>query len=288
MTSASYIFKLYFLSALFFVCSSTYASDLIIRYPKSTNGVDPRDIYTIRLLQKALPKAILKPSSVIMNQGRAFDRLYQKNEVDIVWAGTNKAREENFLPIRIPIFKGAIGLRVAFVHPDNKEIFKNVKSIVDLFPYTAVQGQTWPEVQIYEHNNINVATSGIYEVLFKMISKKRVHYFPRSIVEVDVELEKFKKEKLFVEPYLLIQYPLAVYFFVHKDNKELKNKIEEGLTKLIENGEFDKHFYENHNKYIKRLNLHNRTKIFLPNPNMSDDTPYQDQKLWFKKFPNSN
>ncbi len=50
------------------------------------------------------------------------------------------------------------------------------------------QGSHWGDVKIYEHNRVPVQTAATYEALFPMMLDGRFDLFPRSAIEVTLEL----------------------------------------------------------------------------------------------------
>ena len=54
-----------------------------------------------------------------------------------------------------------------------------------------------------------------------MLANKRFDYFPRSILAVAWEYEVNKERDIIIEPYRLIHYPTAYYYFVNKSNTQL-------------------------------------------------------------------
>ena len=91
------------------------APQLII-YPQAESANDNRSNYPLQLLELALTKAgvehVLQPSSSKMPQGRALIQLAAGHDVDVVWSMTSRQREQDLLPIRIPIDKGLLGWRI--------------------------------------------------------------------------------------------------------------------------------------------------------------------------------
>jgi hypothetical protein len=88
---------------------------------------------------------------------------------------------------------------------------------------------------------------------------------------------------LVVESSLMLKYRAPIYFFVNAKNHSLADRIERGLRLAINDGSFDRHFYNSPvNRDIFTLEKMKGRKIFeLNNPLLSAKTPLSDESLWF-------
>ncbi|NVK24774.1 MAG: transporter substrate-binding domain-containing protein [Gammaproteobacteria bacterium] len=203
--------------------------------------------------------------------------------LDVMWSMTSKALEQDYQAIYFPLFRGLLGMRLAIVKQENKEIFRNVYNINDLKKFQAGQGKTWPDTQILEFNNLNVAKTLKYPNLFFMLEGERFDYFPRGINEPWDEIKRHKDLNLTVEPYLIIRYRAPLYFFIRKDNRELYEVMNATLNAMVEDGTFNQMFFAD-SQVKSALNLANvkaRRVIDLENPLLTDKTPLNDERLWF-------
>ena len=146
----------------------------------------------------------------------------------------------------------------------------------------AGQGLDWPDVSILRANGLTVTVGASYDGLFDMLNAGRFDYFPRGMNEPWTEVKAHKEKGFIVEEQLLLKYPAPTYFFVHKDNVALANRINEGLLLAIEDGSFDTIFYGHPaNKGIFKLtNIKSRKVFDLKNPLLPTKTPLDDHRLW--------
>lgn len=260
------------------------AEKFSVVYSREIPEADSRLDYPVRLLELALKKSgsdyDMRSHPRPMPQGAALNRLASGAGVNVVWSMTSKEREEQLLPIRIPIDKGLFGYRIAFVREQQKGIISNVKSLDDLRAFSAGQGHDWPDTDILQGNGLKVMTSTAYEGLFPMLQAGRFDYFPRSILEIWDETALASKQQLVVEDRVLLYYPAAIYFFVNKKDTVLAQTIETGLSKAMADGSFDTLFYERFGDVIKRANLRGRVAIALTNPLLPAATPLGRKALW--------
>lgn len=263
---------------------SAQAEKFSVFYSREIPEADSRLEYPVRLLELALKKSgveyEVRSYPRPMPQGAALSRLAAGTGVNVVWSMTSKEREDQLLPVRIPIDKGLFGYRIAFVREQNKNLLGNVKTLDDMRAFAAGQGHDWPDTDILRGNNLRVTTSTSYDGLFPMLQAGRFDYFPRSILEIWDETGVAGKQQLVVEDKVLLHYPAAIYYFVNKKDAALAQAIENGLNKAQADGSFDVLFYERFGEVIKRANLRGRTSIALTNPLLPPETPLNRKGLW--------
>jgi len=286
MRKATAIALLLFLFSLGLNARADLAQDLI-RYPSAGKDFEKHHAYPLALLRLALsktsPNTRLKASKAFMQQGRALKQLEHNRDVDVVWTMTSAEREAALIPIRIPIYKGLIGWRVCLMPEQNTaEPAKNTRDLKTLKKMVMIQGHDWPDTDILKANGFHIDASPSYSGLFQMLEYGRADLFPRSIIEVWSELEKFKGRGIRLEENILIRYPTASYFFVSKHNIDLARIVESGLREAMQDGSFDALFHTHFHHLIQRAKLDTRTHFELKNPLLPADTPLTDEALWFR------
>lgn len=253
---------------------------------QSTQLEQPSDYFTT-LLTMALEasKAENEIIDIIFSprdyaQARWINMLQNDKSNFVIWTMTDKEREQQLRPIRIPLFKGLFGYRVLLIRKQEQARFDQVKTIQDLEKFLGGQGTHWPDTLILQANGLRVTTAETTESLFRMIHAKRFDYFPRGISEAWFELLQRNDTNLAVEENILLYYPTAIYFFVNKENEALAQRIEKGMETLIDNGKFDQFFY-NHPRVSSGLEkLENRRIIELKNPYLPKETPVNNPRYW--------
>lgn len=270
---------------------TTAQADEVIRYPRAESEADRRNDYALELLQLALNEAgstaRLTPSDHVMPQQRSFSELQSGKNLHILWAMTTKAREQQALPIRIPIYKGLIGWRLMLVHASQSDLLADIYSTADLTRFKAGQAQDWPDTEILRANKLPVVATSGYENLFSMLGSGRFDYMPRSIEEIWAEAQTHRADGAIIDQHIVIHYPAAAYFFVNNSNLELAETINTGLYRAIDNGKFDRLFYRHFAEAIERARLSHRRVIELENPSLPEATPLKNARLWLR-FPRSS
>lgn len=277
---------LFFSVLLLTIAIPARAATWTLYYPKPDDVEDKRTTYPLAVLRLALKhtgvKYNLYPSQKVLTQGRSIKQLKANREVSLIWSMTDKVREEELVPIRIPIYKGLIGWRLFLVKDENRDVFDSFTTIQELRQYTPVQGYDWPDTKILQSNGFEVVTASDYGEMFDIVRLERAGFFPRSIVEIWAEMEDPQKNRdLVVEPYMALRYPTATYFFFNKKNIVMKNLVETGLRRAIDSGDFDELFFSEHREYIQQANIHQRIVFELENPVLPEKTPVDESKFWY-------
>ncbi len=279
-----------FLTALLCGSVPVFADGIKVVYPANQTANDTRFNDLIEILDAALKATLLEfepyklvPSKEGMNEARYLAELKRGGViVNVVWSSTSVEKERDFLPIRIPLRKGILGYRIALIAKDRQALIDQVKTLDDLKKLTIGQGLGWGDVQLYESNGLSVNTSQ-YDNLFKMTAAGRFDLFPRGISEVFNEYNIFSKSNpnLVIEKNLLIYYPWPYYFFFNKSDVQLKERVEAGLRKMMDNGTFDAIFNKYNAAAIEKAELKRRRVITIDNHMLPKETPLNDASLWF-------
>lgn len=263
---------------------------VVVRYLPPEDEVGSRSQYYSQLLKLALDKTVathgeyeLIPAEKAMNQRDALKAMMSGQGLDIVHTMTDKTRERVLLPIRIPLVKGLIGVRLVMTNRQNQDKFMNVKSVDDLKRFTFGQGHDWPDTEILRYNDLKVNTSQEYGTLFTMLADKNFDGFPRAVFEIWDEIQDHKKKGFVAADGFYLYYPTAMYFFVRKDKDgaAIAKRVEAGLRMAIQDGSFDKLFNATMKPYLEKANLKNRVGIKLKNPLLPEETPLNDPSLWY-------
>lgn len=246
---------------------------------------DKRGHYPIELLKLALAKSgqdyRATPSKYNLPQFRTLRHLQMGKGIDVVWTLSSPEREQALLPIRIPIDRGLIGWRLLLISKNDEQAFAHLQNIEQLKSLRAGQGHDWPDYPILRDNGFNVSGSASYEGLFQMLMRGRIRYFPRSLTEIQPELDSHPEMNLTIAPKWVLYYPAPLYFFVRKDNVQLATAIEQGLEIAIRDGSMRTLFTQHFAAEIASAQLHERTIVPVNNPLLTAETPLARWDLWF-------
>ncbi|MFM9436757.1 hypothetical protein ACFDR9_003842 [Janthinobacterium sp. CG_23.3] len=269
--------------------TAALGAGLKVTYPAYETAGDTRFNDLMEIMRTALEKTTaefgpfeLEASSEKMNEERTLSELKNGKVVNIAWSSTSSDKEQDLLPIRIPLRKGILGYRVALIQADKQAEIDKITTLAELKKLTIGQGTGWGDVKLYESNGFNVTTAK-YDDLFKMTATGRFDLFPRGISEAFAEQERNVKANpnLVVEKNILIYYPWPYYFFFNKSDTVLQKRMEAGIRKMIKDGSFDVIFKKYNGKAIAQANLKGRKIFRIKNNLLPKETPFEDPTLWF-------
>ena len=272
-----YIYGLIF-TVVYHYSALAYAQDIVYAAGES-------DDYYPKLLSQALSyfpekNYQVKRYGLSLPKQRSFDLLAKDKGVDVMNGSSTLTRETKYQAIYFPILRGLKGWRLALINQNTPDIFANVKTEQQFKTKIPVQFHSWTATKIFENNDIKVAKAATFKGLFQMLDKNRIDYLPRSVLEIKHDLTIYPKLNLMIDPYILIKYPSAYYFYVNKDNHELANDIKQGLEKSLADGSFERLFNEAFGDEIASFNLKKRQVFYLNNPYLSATVPLHRTELW--------
>lgn len=262
------------------------AAATVLRYPRSEPRAADNEHYPVRLLRMALERSgrqyLLQSTPLMMRQSRALLELQSGRILDVMWTMTSREREQDLLPIRIPLDRGLIGWRLLLIRKSDMARFAAIRKAAELRAMTALQGHDWPDTDILRDNGFKVQTASDYAGMFGMLATDRVDYFPRATFEIWDEAKAHAREELVVAPGLALYYPSAFYYFVNKRNVGLAADIERGMELMLADGSYDKLFQEYFGAMIERAALGKRRVFNLRNPLLPEATPLARREFWYR------
>jgi hypothetical protein len=213
-------------------------------------------------------------------RGREFAIMSKHKGIDVVWGSATNERFNSYLPVKIPIYKGLIGWRLALVKQPNQDIFADVNSLDDLREYTPGQHHNWSDYKIFEENGFTTSSGANRLALADMLVLGRFDFFPRAVIEIEKELREYTNMDITLEPHLLIRYKSAYVFYVAKSKIELAKTLTDGLHKAKADGSFDRLFQRYFKTLFERLDLQNRRIIELYNPLLPKEMLDINEHFW--------
>lgn len=267
-----------------------------LKFPAKANTWAPELDYAYQLLERVIAigtdqfgdcQLVLVDDQLSLK--RIEHQLEHDSNIDLAVLTVSQARDERFRVIPTPLSGGLRGYRLLLISTDSQPQFSLVKSLSDLSALTAGQGHGWADSKILQFNQLKVVEAGSVTTLVDMLSRKRFNYFPRGALEAVVEEQKYGDKGVIIESDLVLIYPSMTAFYVKKSNTQLAKRIEYGLGKMMENGEF-KRFMANHStsaSAFKVLDLERRNKIYLCNPFLPSWVPLAKDEYWLHPWPKS-
>lgn len=253
---------------------STEQTPTVIKIPAKV--FEDKEIYRYfsDVLKLALDKTasnetptIIKTDPANASQDRLLRRV-KEGATDVTWAVSSAEREQENLAVYVPLARGLLGYRVFIVHPDLAKQFADIE-IDALKQLIAVQGAGWPDTETLRYNNLEIEEVP-YRMTFKLIDTRMADYFPRSVIEVQAEINNRPQLSLALEESVALYYPSPVYFFVNKANTQLANRIHRGLDIALQDGSFTALFDSQTFATVAKKQFKNRRVISLENPTLTE------------------
>jgi ABC-type amino acid transport substrate-binding protein len=273
-----------------YVARATDAMTYIYNAPES--DLDKRYVYHWKILDTALQKTRQKygpyrmvPSEPMTERRQANEMKSASGRLTVMYLGTSQDLERSLVPVRIPVDRNLGGYCVFLIRRADKHRFESIESLEDLRRFSYGLGLGWLDVEILRSNRFRVVTGSSYEGLFEMLNNKRFDIFLRAAVEVLDEYEERVRKfpDLYIEPNILLYYPLPMYFWFTNtpEGRRLAARAEEGMRVMIQDGSYDRIFNEYQKHKIDKLRLKERKLFKINNPLLVPETPFHDKRLWF-------
>ncbi|NCD32962.1 MAG: amino acid ABC transporter substrate-binding protein [Spartobacteria bacterium] len=260
--------------------------------PARESDKDDRDDDLVELLELALVATMDTDGPFTlcfappMNETRCRLELKAGRTLSVMWSTVTESMEKELLPIRIPLRRGIQGYRVFLIRAPDQSVFSDISKIDDLKKLRSGIDISWNDVSVLRNGGFNVVTGTNYDGLFGMLMRGRFDYFSRSIGEVTEEWNTWNPvyPEMAVEQTILLYYPWPKFFYVNKDNSQLADRIERGLTMLMNNGRYDQWFAKHNSANIDAMHIKDRRLFVIDNPLLPATVPLDRKDLWFNPF----
>lgn len=166
--------------------------------------------------------------------------------------------------VRFPLQFGAMGYRVCFVAPTKRAAVAKAKSLEALKQFSFGQGAGWSDVAVLRSNGFKVVEVARYESLFAMLARGRFDLLCRGAIEIEAEM--LAHPELTLEKTFALAYPLPMFFYTHKDNLAVKQRVAAGLQIAFDDGSLPKLFSHYFRDGLQRVDLPSRRIHRLSNP----------------------
>ena len=240
--------------------------------------------FGLKLLDLALskldtPYRLAAPFGDGINEARGH-AMVVSGDLDVEFLMTSDTLERSTIPVRVPVYRGILGLRLLLINKDDQDKFSRLTSLDELRQYTAGHGEHWNDLPVFAAHDLKVITSTSYESLFTQLENRRFDYFHRGINEIWDEWARHQ-DTLAIADNIMLFYPHPVYFFVSKSRPELAQQLEDGLARALADGSYRQLFLAHHQKFIDQSDFNSRRLIVLSGPvNNGESTDAIDTSWW--------
>lgn len=261
-----------------FFANFCYAEMIVsLRSPETKN--DRREEYNFELVALALErtKAEYGDYKLVaippMNTARSFYSLEKDIYPNLLIELSYQQKLEqklDLIRVNFPVELGIVGYRVCFASPTIYQKLKSVRNLEELKQFSIGQGVAWADSDILRHNGLKVIEISSFNSLFNMVEHGRIDLFCRGANELQPEYDALKDSgNLLYDESFVLHYSLPRFYYLNKNNKLARDRIEKGLMAAYEDGAvkilWEKHFLES----VNFLKLKQRKEFKLENPFMS-------------------
>jgi hypothetical protein len=172
---------------------------------------------------------------------------------------------------------------VGWTHQQRLLRLAPVRELDDLRSITLLQGHGWSELDIFDSSGLRTYEAGSDD-LFHLVDQQRVDLLPRGVSEIqwDQEVVDNFSKAVVIDPYLLLVYPFAGFYYVSPENNRLAAAINTGFKNIKSDGSYQK-LLESlvYTRWLRdQLNLSKRKVIFIPNPQARGVLDVVDPSDW--------
>ncbi|WP_319541792.1 hypothetical protein [uncultured Pseudodesulfovibrio sp.] len=243
------------------------ADFVTIRVPAYSDGTHS---YFVDLLTTALSKeghlATIEQVSDIPHL-REWTML-EAGELSVLWLSRTRQRDKRYFPIPVNLTNGLVGKRILLVPSDQREAYKDVKTLRDFkgLGKTGGFGTQWFDVDIWKANDLPYLEVPQWRLLYNMVAEKSrgVDYFSRGLNEIadDTTLHS----GLVIEPHIMLVYDRDYIFYVSPTRPKLAALLLTVLEKARDSGLMDQLIKKHWAKSLALLQPETRTVIPLHTP----------------------
>ncbi len=228
------------------------------------------------------PYSITSDAPAVM-RGRAVSALTKRKAINTYVSPVNETLLGKVLVVPIPVRRGILSYRVALVHKENLGSVAKTKGVDELRNVRVGMYRGSSTLRVLKKQHFNTIESENHLSMFSMLEHKRFTYVLRGIHEVYDELET-KKEmmpNIVVEPGIAFHLFMPTVIFLSPTETRLAERLEKGLLKILETGEFKQIFDKYYLPFAKQADLQDRKIIKIYNP-LSDMIDFPEKPgLWF-------
>ncbi|RZJ12452.1 MAG: hypothetical protein EOP39_03575 [Rubrivivax sp.] len=230
---------------LFLACLCADAAPLVVTLRQPASVSDARLTYPHAFIVLALEKTVASHGPyTIQYSPRMNDQRARLSVEQSLYPGfltvivpRSDDNSDTLVPVRFPLHLGIAGYRVCFVSPKAQAAVAKVRTLDQLRRFTIAQGVGWMDVPILRANGFQVEEVTDYEAMFKMVAQSRFDLFCRSVVEVGMEAEAHRNlPGLLLDKTLALAYDLPQFFYTHRNNRELADRVTRGLEMAYADG----------------------------------------------------
>ena len=213
-----------------------------------------------------------------MNQPRRIQAAHE-GLVDVVVLPHQASTKSRLIPIRHPLQRGLLGVRVLLARPEMAERLMTIGSLEELKRgYVMGYGANWLDRDVMARLGFRMEYGSRYTGLFEMLRAGRFDYLTRGVGELRAERQQpqLAGSGLVVVPGIALYYPIDDYFHVSPRRPELARAIERGFERALADGSYAALFNRHFETAMREARLQERSIIHVSGYPVPPGTPLED------------
>ncbi len=279
------------LSAAYLMSNALHAYSLDhVKLPKRKERNELQQNYLMTVLETALkatedeygPYKISADFPGVLRE-RAAKEVASGKRINALVSTLKTAYLGNVLIVPFPIRRGILSYRLALVHKDNRNIFTQLDSSEQLKGYKVGLFSDLSTLSMMDEMGFSTVPTPSHHTMFSMLQHKRFQYTLRGVHEAADELDRLRNiaPHVEIEKTRVFSMFLPTLIFLSPNEPRLAERIEKGLLKIYESGEFIALFNKFYSDPIVQSNLRDRKIIKIDSP-LESIVDFPDlPDLWF-------
>jgi len=253
-----------------------------VRYPgRAEEPGDVRGAFAADLLALVLAKSDEGFRLEIvggMNQPRRIQAAHD-GLVDVVVLPHQASAKSRLFPVRHPLQRGLLGVRVLLARPEMAERLMTIGSVEELKRgYVMGCGANWLDRDVMAGLGFRMEYGSRYTGLFEMLRAGRFDYLTRGVGELRAERQQpqLAGSGLVVVPGIALYYPLDHYFHVSPQRPALARSIERGFQRALADGSYAALFERHYGEAMREIGLSERSIVHVLGYPVPSETPLEE------------
>jgi hypothetical protein len=249
-----------------------------VRFPGRGRDPDRRVDFAAELLALCLARSPtpyrLEISDALI--GPAAREAAVQGRVDVVLMPNTTRTTGGLRPVKMPLTRGLLGVRLLLARPEDAPKFAEVATIDQLKrDFRVGYGRNWLDRDEMQALGFRMELVDTYTALFDGLRAGRFDYVSRGVSEVSNELvdPRLAGSGLAIVPGIALSYPLDDYFWVHPRNARLAADIEAGCRRALADGSYAALFERFHLGAMRAMRMHERTVLHVVGYPVPPGTP---------------
>ncbi len=189
-----------------------------------------------------------------------------KGDLDVAILPTSTSLREGLQPIRFPLRRGLLGLRLLLAP---YRLHARLSALTDVAPlkrdFTMGYGADWGDLAQMRNLGFRLVVANSYSNLFRMLTLRRFDYLSRGVNEIWAEIDHptLVSDTNGVVPEVALFYPLDDYFVVSPHQPQLYSALTAGLALVWKDGRYRNLFRAYFARSLERADLPQRRVLHV-------------------------